>query len=290
MSFDPPKPTILLQLDTDPAPSVFDAVVAADSGVGHLLRHGGVRPETVTDLVQGLLFTRGPADLKRSAVSVGGSDVAAGEAVFQAVQAAFFGPFRVSVLLDSNGANTTAASAVLAALDAAGGTAEGKQAVVLGAGPVGRRIARLLLGEGFEVAIGTPSIAEGRAAADSIGDRDGRSASAFAAADPPPEVRVAASILIAAGPKGVTVLPRAARSGWPGIAALIDLNAVPPAGIEGVEAADKGADRDGVRCWGPLGIGGRKMKIHRAAVRSLFESNDRVLDAEAILALARDLA
>ena len=53
-----------LQLDTDPQPSVFDAVVAVDAGVDHLFRHGGVTPENVRDLVYGALFTRGPADLQ----------------------------------------------------------------------------------------------------------------------------------------------------------------------------------------------------------------------------------
>src|SRR4051794_21193361 len=115
------RPSILLQLDTDPQPSVFDAVVAIDAGVDHLLRHGGVRPEAVRELVYGALFTRGPADLNRTAIFVGGSDVAAGEAVLEAVKKTFFGPFRVSVLFDPNGANTTAAAAVLAAINGAGG-------------------------------------------------------------------------------------------------------------------------------------------------------------------------
>ena len=59
------KPKILIQLDTDPQPSVFDAVVAVDAGVEHLFRHGGVTPANVRDLVYGALFTRGPADLGR---------------------------------------------------------------------------------------------------------------------------------------------------------------------------------------------------------------------------------
>ncbi|MHC5539311.1 methylene-tetrahydromethanopterin dehydrogenase N-terminal domain-containing protein, partial [Singulisphaera rosea] len=69
------KPTILIQLDTDPQPSVFDAVVAADAGVDHLFRHAGIRPEAVRDLVYGALFTRGADDLHRTAIFVGGSDV-----------------------------------------------------------------------------------------------------------------------------------------------------------------------------------------------------------------------
>src|SRR5262245_64681546 len=103
------KPKILIQLDTDAQPSVFDAVVAIDAGAEHLLRHGGVAPAMVRDLVYGALFTRGPADLHRTAIFVGGSDVRAGEAVLKAVTDAFFGPLRVSVLFDANGCNTTAA-------------------------------------------------------------------------------------------------------------------------------------------------------------------------------------
>ena len=74
------KPKILIQLDTDPQPSVFDAVVAIDAGAEHLLRHGGVTPADVRDLVYGALFTRGPADLAATAIFIGGSNVTAGEA------------------------------------------------------------------------------------------------------------------------------------------------------------------------------------------------------------------
>ncbi len=290
MSFDPPKPAILLQLDTDAQPSVFDAAVAVDSGVAHLLRHGGVRPDAVRDLVHGLLFTRGAAELKRSAIFVGGSDVGLGEAVFEAIRATFFAHFRVSALLDPNGANTTAAAAVLAAIEGGGGSLEGANVAVLGAGPVGRRIARLLIGQGAEVAIGTPTIEEARAASESIRGTLGRMPSAFSTEGADDSIRREASIVIAAGPSGVTVLPEAARSSWPDLKVAIDLNAVPPTGIEGVEATDRGADREGVRCWGSLGVGGSKMKIHRAAIHALFESNDRVLDAEQVFEIGRGLA
>ena len=47
----PCSPKILVQLDGDPQASVFDAVVAVDAGVDHLLQYGGVRPEQVRDLV-----------------------------------------------------------------------------------------------------------------------------------------------------------------------------------------------------------------------------------------------
>ncbi len=287
------KPSILIQLDTDPQPSVFDGVVAVDSGVDHLFRHGGIRPEAVRDLVYGALFTRGPADLKRTAIFVGGSDVAAGEAVLRAVAAAFFGPFRVSVLLDANGANTTAAAAVLAALEGSGGSVEGARVAVLaGTGPVGRRVARLLGRLGAAVAIGSRAIDRARATAASIAEQAGRPIGAFSTAAETDLLGglAGASIVVAAGAAGVGLLPGPILAGLPDLKVAIDLNAVPPAGIAGVQPTDRGADRDGVRRWGALGVGATKMKIHKAAIRSLFEANDRVLDAEQVFELGRSLA
>src|SRR5262245_11693615 len=104
------KHKILIQIDSDPQPSVFDRVVAIDAGADEVFSYGGVRPEQVRDLVHGAIFTRGPKDLKRTALFIGGSDVAAGEKLLaEAVRHVLpqFG-LRVSMLLDSNGANTTA--------------------------------------------------------------------------------------------------------------------------------------------------------------------------------------
>src|SRR5687768_15817152 len=109
------KPKILIQLDSDEQPSVFDAVVAVDAGADFLFRHGGVEPVDVRGLVHGPMFTRGPEELRRTAVFVGGSNVAAGDELLRAVRESFFGPFSVSVMVDANGANTTAAAAVLVA-------------------------------------------------------------------------------------------------------------------------------------------------------------------------------
>ena len=78
-----------------------------------------------------------------------------------------------------------------------------------------------------------------------------------------------------AGAAGVTLLPASVWRNLPKLKALIDLNAVPPLGIEGVEATDKNAERDHVRAWGALGVGGTKMKIHKKAIQELFTSNDK---------------
>jgi methylenetetrahydrofolate/methylenetetrahydromethanopterin dehydrogenase (NADP+) len=68
----------------------------------------------------------------------------------------------------------------------------------------------------------------------------------------------------------------------------IDLNAVPPLGVEGVGVGDKAAEQGDVICYGAIGVGDTKMKVHKAAIASLFESNDKVLDAEEIYHLAQN--
>src|SRR5262245_49818321 len=145
---------ILIQLDTDPQPSSFDRVVAVDADIDHLFSYGGVTPQTVEPLVHGAIFTRGGKDLAHTALFIGGSHVAAGEALFEKVRATFFGPMRVSVMMDSNGSNTTAAAAVLSArkhLALAGTTA----VVLAGTGPVGLRAAQLLTAAGAHVRVGS---------------------------------------------------------------------------------------------------------------------------------------
>ena len=70
----------------------------------------------------------------------------------------------------------------------------------------------------------------------------------------------------------------------------VDLNAVPPLGIEGIEVADSGVNRGGTIAFGALGVGGLKMKVHKACVTRLFDRNDLEFDAEAIADVARELA
>src|SRR5256885_11485740 len=104
---------LLLQLDTSPNPSVFDRVVAYDGGADEIMSCGGVTEENVRDLVHGAIFTRGPKDLHNTAIFIGGTDMSAGERLLQVPKDTFLGPMRVSVMLHSNGSNTTAVAAVV---------------------------------------------------------------------------------------------------------------------------------------------------------------------------------
>jgi len=283
---------ILIQLDTDLQPSVFDRVVAADADVEHLFSYGGVTPETVEPLVHGAIFTRGGKDLANTALFIGGSNVAAGEALLKKVQATFFGPMRVSVMMDSNGSNTTAAAAVLSArkhLTLADATAT----VLAGTGPVGLRAGQLLAAAGARVRIGSRGRDRAAAACATISETAPANAEITpVATGSPDDLKRAcegANLIIAAGAAGAELLPADLRKSLAALKVAIDLNAVPPAGIAGIEAFDKAKEREGVICYGAIGGGGLKMKIHKAALRKLFEANDQVLECRAIYALGETI-
>jgi hypothetical protein len=285
------KRKILIQLDSDPHASVFDAVVATDAGVEQLLQYGNVEATRVRELVHGAMFTRGPQDLKSTAIFVGGSNVAVGERILECVKKCFFGPMRVSVMLDANGANTTAAAAVLAARK----HVELKSATVAvlgGTGPVGQRAARLLAGEGASVRVCSRDLERAQAVCDAIGNKVPRERlQPRAAGNPDDAARAVAGcqVVIAAGAAGVELLSAAGLAAAKELKVAIDLNAVPPSGIGGIEVMDKAQERHGVLCYGAIGVGGTKMKIHKAALERLFVANDAVFDAEEIYGIGKEL-
>ncbi len=284
------KPKILVQLDSDPHASVFDGVVAVDSGVDHLFRHHSVEAAQVRDLVHGTMFTRGPQDLRNTAVFVGGSDVAAGENLLKQVTNSFFGPMRVSVMMDANGANTTAAAAVLSAarhLDLKGT----KSAVLAATGPVGARVVRLLARAGSQVHVGSRNMERADDVCQQIAGQVAGAALTPLATHQPGVLRAVlddCQVVFAAGAFGIQLLP---EDVWreSNLQVAIDMNAVPPVGIEGVDVMDSAAERHGALCYGAIGVGNLKMKIHKAAIKKLFESNDQVFDAEEIFAIGQEL-
>jgi len=270
---------------------VFDRVVALDGGADDVMSYGGVTADAVRDLVHGCIFTRGPKDLCNTAIFIGGTDMAAGERLLAAVTKSFFGPMRVSVMLDSNGSNTTAAAAVAKLGQAAGGAVHGRRAVITaGTGPVGVRAAGLLAKAGADVVITSRRQAD-PALIDGIIKRFGGTVRAIAMADSSQSVAAldGAALLLNTGPAGVCLVARNAWAGRAGVVAAADLNVVPPMGIDGIEVMDDGVAREGVTVFGALGVGKLKMKIHKACIARLFERNDLVLDAEAIADVARDV-
>ena len=91
---------------------------------------------------------------------------------------------------------------------------------------------------------------------------------------------------MAAGAAGICFLQEGSLNSLTSLKVAIDLNAVPPTGLVDVAANDKGTEKHGVICFGALGVGGTKMKVHRQAILRLLESNDAVLDTKQIYDIA----
>ncbi len=282
---------LLFQFDTDTHPSVFDTVVGYDGGADHVIGHAGLTPENIASLVEGAIFTRAPKDKKNTAIFVGGSDMEAGQLLFKAVQKCFFPGFQVSVMLDSNGSNTTAAAAV--AKLAVTGSLQGKNAVVLaGTGPVGQRAAAMLAQEGAQVAITARKMERAIAASENIKKRFGVDVTPIEAFDNAARAKATenAHIILATGAAGVELLSLEQWQNNPNLEMIADANATPPLGIGGTDMMDKGELRHGKVIWGAIGFGTLKLALHRACISKLFEDNKQILDAENIFALAKEMA
>jgi methylenetetrahydrofolate/methylenetetrahydromethanopterin dehydrogenase (NADP+) len=285
------KSNVLIQLDPDTQASVFDALVAVDSTELQLLQYHDVADGQVEKLVHGAMFTRGPKDLHHTAVFIGGTDVQQGEVLLKATLRCFFGPLRVSVMLDANGANTTAAAAVLAASKHVD-LSQCRTLVLAGTGSVGQRVGRLLASQGAVVKLASRTLERAAAAAQEVSDAvKGASVTGVVVSESGqlPMLLSDCDVVVAAGAAGVQLLPQEIWRSSDSLKVLVDLNAVAPAGIEGIDVLDVARVVEGKVTYGAIGVGGLKMKIHKTAISRLFESNDLVLNVEEIYAIGESL-
>ena len=278
---------LLLHLDTDISPSTFDQVVAYDSNVDNIIAYGGITVDNVTSHVHGMIFTRSVDNLKNSAIFIGGSNVSASDLVGAAVKRAFFGPMTVSVMLDPNGSNTTAAAIVRKVMT--NYDVNDKKVVIIGSGPVGQRTALFFLKEGAgEVVITSRDITRSTAISLQMKSAYGVNITAGEAANDESVNKLLndAHVAIACGPPGVCIFPQSAWESNDTLEVVADVNAVPPQGIAGLDVMDNGTDKKGIRFYGALTIGNFKMKVHRAAIKSLYESNNQFLNESTIYDIA----
>lgn len=283
---------ILIQLDTDPLASTFDRVVAVDAGADELFTYGGVTPENVEPLVHGAMFTRSPSNLKNTAIFIGGSNVAAGEALLAKVCNTLFDPLRVSVMMDSNGSNTTAAATVIAAakhVDVTKTTA----LVLGGTGPVGCRVAQILLSQGATVRLASRTVDKAQSTCEALAKHVDTSKLTACESTTPAGLTAAcegAEMIVGAGAARVQFITAEQLFALPALKVALDLNAVAPEGLGGIAMTDKAVTKHGKICYGALGVGGTKMKIHTAAIQQLFEKNNLVLETAAIYEIGRGLS
>jgi len=137
------RPYILHMFTSTPQMSPFDVNMAADAGYQIVVPYCNVDEDSVVQLTQDAIFSRGPKGVSRTGIFIGGRDVMLAADMLEKARNAMVPPFEVSVFADPSGAYTTAAALVALAekhLRAAHSVdLGGKRVLILGGtGAVGR--------------------------------------------------------------------------------------------------------------------------------------------------------
>jgi methylene-tetrahydromethanopterin dehydrogenase len=202
--------------------------------------------------------------------------------MLEAAHKAMFAPFQVSLMADPSGAYTTAAAMVAsveaALLAHAGAGFAGRRVVVLGGtGPVGRIAAVLAAQAGARVAI---SSRNGSATADEAAQQTAqRFGVALEGASGADRAAVRASIaeadvILACAAAGVQVVSAAEVAQARLLRVVADVNAVPPAGVAGVDVTDRAKPIAGTPAVGigALAIGNIKYQTQQLLLNRMREA------------------
>jgi methylene-tetrahydromethanopterin dehydrogenase len=268
-------------VSADPQVSPFDINMAYDAGFDAVLPYAGVPADAVRGLTQDIMFSRGPKGARSSALFVTTSDPGTAEAMLRAAAAALFDPFRIGLMIDPKGGYTTAAAliaktAVILRARGRDGLKGSRVLILGGTGGVGRAAAALAAADGARVVLASRTPERASAATRQIRELFGAEVAPETAPDEPARAALArqSDVVLATGSAGVALLAAATVKALGGPVVLADVNAVPPAGIEGVQPGDDGAEtRPGVVTLGALAVGGVKMKVEAALLADLLDSD-----------------
>ncbi len=295
------KPFILHFLTTEKHFSPFDANMAADAGYDQIFTYTDVTLDEITPLVQDAIFSRGPRGVWRTGIFVGGRSMDMAMEMMSKAKKAMFPPFQVSLFADPSGAFTTGAalSAYVFSIcrDKLVTSMKGKRVVVFGAtGPVGGCASIMCAKEGADVRLvahsdvaKTSKLAEKYSTTYDVklscvdGTTDAKKAAIIADAE----------ILLCCAAAGVRVIPTEMLKNAKGLLIAADVNAVPPSGIEGVDAMSDALPVKGAE-WalglGALAIGSRKYNLQKKMFQMMLDSETSVeLDFLSAYEVARKL-
>ena len=266
--------------------SAFDANMAIDAGYETIIPHTEVTVDDVSDLVQDAIFSRPPKHAAATGLFIGGYDVNVAADMLKIAKKSTVPPFELSVFADPNGAYTTS-GALIAIIErklreADGIGLENRTVKIFGGGPVGLCAAILASDRGAKASLVrlTPN-----ARSDTVStftaryDREIPSESAIDDSERQGAVS-GVDVIICTAKAGIQVLDKSMLEHAANLLVAADVNAVPPAGIEGVGVTDNGTQIE--TSWGSfaaigaLGIGGVKYKVQSQLLRRMLTSEDAV--------------
>jgi len=279
--------------------SPFDVNMALDAGYDAVVPYTDVTLDEVTPLVQDAMFSRSPRDAIHTAVFIAGKDAVLALDMLDRFRKALLKPFEISALADPAGSFTTAAAMVACVeklLKQKKGTAlKDTRIVIFGAtGPVGYTCGVIAALEGAKVTLAARDMGRVKAKADEIKQRFGVEVEGMQAKTAGEIVSALANkeVALCAAAAGVQILSKAMLGQAKSLLVAADVNAVPPAGVEGLGLMDNGVELTGGSLGiGPLAIGDVKYKTEAGLFRRMAGSPQALaLDFRDAFALARDIA
>jgi methylene-tetrahydromethanopterin dehydrogenase len=279
--------------------SPFDVNMSLDAGYDAVVPYIDVKLEEVMPLVQDAMFSRSPRDAVHTAVFIGGKDAVLALDMLEQVRKTLLKPFEISAFADPAGSFTTAA-AMVACVEKLLKQKKGKaladaRIVIFGAtGPVGYTSGVIAALEGADVTLTARELNKVQAKADEIKQRFGVTVHA-AQAKSPEEITASLAgkeVALCCAAAGVQVLSASMLSAAKSLLVSGDVNAVPPAGIEGLDLMANGVELAGGSLGiGPLAIGDVKYKTESGLFQRMASSPKAIsLDFRDAFSFAREIA
>lgn len=295
-------PHLLFYLDTDPKASPFDICMAYDAGYNAVIPYENVTAEDSKTIALDALLSRGPKGAKNTVFMIGGKNAEKAEEVLEAVKNAMFPPFKGNIIVDPAGAYTTAAAMVAKAENALMsnklGELKDKTCAIMGTGAVGQIAAVLLAKMGCNVMIASlnPKRVDGKEHAERIAkllakDHGVQVEGVYApTAASKIEILKKADVIMCAGIRGIQIIDKEMLNEVKHMKVLLDINAVPPLGIEGINLKDDMKEiMSGIFAIGAIAVGELKHKLEKEILREARTSGKDVFNYNVALPLARKL-
>ncbi|MDX6749880.1 NAD(P)-dependent methylenetetrahydromethanopterin dehydrogenase [Geminicoccaceae bacterium 1502E] len=265
--------------------SPFDVNMAVDAGFDVVVPYAHVEDKELTGLVQDAIFSRAPEDGRHTAILIGGRDPLVALDMLETARQAMIPPhFEISAMADPSGAFTTAAGMIAVTekhLKKLGRDLAGVRIGVFGAtGPVGGAAGLIAARAGAQVMlVGHDGVERVASRCESFEKRFGVAMRPADGSDDAKkeEILGRVEVVLAAGRAGLQILSREQLVRAGGLLVALDVNAVPPAGLEGVDAFDDGKPVEGgeVLGLGALAVGNIKFKTEHELLAGMTDASPR---------------
>lgn len=277
---------VLIYLDTAKFANPFDLLIALDNGFDNVLPYSGITAENCETIIQNARFPRGPKGAKSTVFLIGGN-LEEAEKIFLKSRHILRPPFQSSVIFDPNGACTTASALVAKTENLAGGVKGKKITILAGTGPIGSISAILFRNLGAQVTVTSRTKEKATQIANKLSDEVRGKVIGLQAGTPEERMNAceSADVVVSTGTLGVQLLDsESLKKIKPTV--VVDVNVVPPYGIEDIKPEMAGEDiNGGIKALGGLSIGVLKSKVegellNRALKETKFyDYNDAMLVA-----------